>query len=53
MSGKEIIILVLTFTFEVEMVINPIFLSNRKMSEFHRFLQLGQAVKKVLSNTRG
>lgn len=40
MSGKEIIILLLTFTFEVEMAINPIFLSNRKMPEFHYFLQI-------------
>jgi len=40
MSGKEIMILPLTFTFEAEMVINPIFLSNRKMPEFHNFLQI-------------
>lgn len=51
MSGKEILILFLTFTFEVEMIINQVFLSNRKMSQFHNFLQIGQAVKNVLSNT--
>lgn len=51
MSGKEILILFLTSTFEVEMIINPVFLSNRKMPEFHNFPQIGQAVKNVLSNT--
>lgn len=51
MSGKKILILFLTFTFEVEMIINQVFLSNRKMSEFHKFLQIGQAVKNVLNNT--
>lgn len=51
MSGKEILILFLTSTFEVEMIINLVFLSNRKMSEFHNFAQIRQAVKNVLSNT--
>lgn len=46
MSGKEIVILLLTFTFEVEMVINPIFLSSRKMSELRNFLQIGTGSQK-------
>ena len=53
MSGKEIIILLLTFTFEVEMVINPNFYPTGKCQNFVIFFQLGQAVKKVLSNTNG